>query len=220
MKHTQYDVNSHWELLTEILDFRFDDLAFSFSESDCANPALMAHMRGLKAEHLHQRQYSDGILDYLKLAIKIMRSKNFPEFLISKSMSRYIEDDGMLTMRDKLNVFAKEMYDLSEEHLVCLVYSPFFNHGKNLELYLAREQCDLLPSLSNIHAVLSTQIYEDCHLNLIDRLTECSGLIFNDMCVLYHSDFNTIQKTSLISRILNDDPHKTMIKTSIVCMAR
>lgn len=46
------DIEQRWPLLTEFLGFRFDDLAFHFSESDCANPLLMAHMRGLQAQYV------------------------------------------------------------------------------------------------------------------------------------------------------------------------
>ncbi|RML58168.1 hypothetical protein APX70_03529, partial [Pseudomonas syringae pv. maculicola] len=70
--------DEHWNLLTEFLDFRFDDLAFSFSESDCANPVLMAHMRGLTAEYLQGRSYADGIAEYLELATSLMRRKQMP----------------------------------------------------------------------------------------------------------------------------------------------
>jgi hypothetical protein len=34
---------------------RQHDPAFSFTESDCANPTLMAHLRGLKCERLYGR---------------------------------------------------------------------------------------------------------------------------------------------------------------------
>lgn len=47
---TEYASGDHMELLTGFLGFEFHDIAFSFTESDCGNPALMAHLRGLKCE--------------------------------------------------------------------------------------------------------------------------------------------------------------------------
>ena len=61
---TAYEAGAHWALLTEFMHFRFDELMFSFSESDCGNPTLMAHIRGLRAETLLQRSYAEGIREY------------------------------------------------------------------------------------------------------------------------------------------------------------
>jgi hypothetical protein len=47
---TEYAAGAHMEILTGLLGFRFDDIAFNFTESDCGNPALMAHLRGLKCD--------------------------------------------------------------------------------------------------------------------------------------------------------------------------
>jgi hypothetical protein len=70
------------EMLTGFLGFRFDDLAFSFTESDCGNPALMAHLRGLKAERLFRRSYDEGMAEYIAFALDLMRRKDFPPQLV------------------------------------------------------------------------------------------------------------------------------------------
>src|SRR5581483_10153241 len=81
---TAYSSRDHLELLTGFLGFEFDDLAFSFTESDCGNPALMAHLRGLKAERVFRRSYDEGLAEYVTFALGLMRKKDFPPQLIEQ----------------------------------------------------------------------------------------------------------------------------------------
>ncbi len=128
--------DEHWSLLTEFLDFRFDDLAFSFSESDCANPLLMAHMRGLSAQYLHERSYADGIAEYLELAASLMRRKQMPPRLIDKALSAYAGHARIDMRRELASNFAQEGFGLSETQLVCMLFSPFVDQGRGLEAFL------------------------------------------------------------------------------------
>jgi len=86
---TVYEAGQHWEFLTEFLGFQFDEMAFSFTESDCSHPALMAHLRGLKAERVYQRTYEEGIIEYVDFALELMQKKDFPLTLIEMLQQRY-----------------------------------------------------------------------------------------------------------------------------------
>jgi hypothetical protein len=213
-EYTNYASGDHWSFLTEYLGFEFDDLAFSFTESDCANPALMAHIRGLKAEHVHQRNYEDGILDYLQLAIKRMKAKELPDHLILKAITRYLSDPGMQAMRNKIQQFTEKAYALSEKQLVCMVFSPFCDQGSRLELFLEREHHDLCQHVSEIHHLLSGREITSAQHIYVEELSEISGLEFADLCVLYQSQSSlTNNGETIIKKILRDDPNKLVIET-------
>lgn len=212
-EYTNYAVDKHWKVITEFLNFEFDDLAFSFTETDCANPALMAHMRGLKAEHVHQRNYEDGIFDYIKFAVRLMVAKKFPDKLIVKVVLRYFEENGIEKMRQKIQQFAEDAYDFTEEQIVCMLFAPFLGQGALLNIYIEREQSDLLPYLSDMHALLAGNASND-DFNLIDKLLSITGLDIETLKMLYASpamDFKN--QTTMVSKILKNDPHKALIKT-------
>ena len=215
---TGYRAGDHWDLLTKFLNFQFDEFAFSFTESDCANPGLMAHLRGLKAEHMYSRTYGDGIAEYVNFAIDLMRKKDFPKQLIEVMEARYSTSKAVQLMRDKMDRYAKETFDLSEAQLVCMLYSPFAQRGKNLERYLLREQPQLWRYLENIHYLLA---HSDNHV-------EEQGIIENELMSITHLDLEQLQiiyamdlslsksgtRAIPIDLILSKDPHKALIKTA------
>ncbi len=212
--YTSYDAGDHWELLTDFLGFQFDSIAFSFSETDCANPALMAHLRGLKSEKIRQKNYADGIAEYLSLAIELMRKKNFPKQLIEIAIKRYEGEKAISIMRNKMQEYSKECFDLTEEQLVCMVYSPFIDNGVRLGSYLAQEQPKLVPFYNEIHSILSDNISDSSNENLLEKLFEISGLTLSEMQALYSQKTLTLaDKSSVVSMILKDDPHKKIIET-------
>lgn len=63
--YVTYNVEDHWELLTSFLGFSFEGIGFSFTETDCANPSLMAHIHGLRFQYVFGRTYAEGLLEYL-----------------------------------------------------------------------------------------------------------------------------------------------------------
>ncbi len=217
---TDYKAGEHWELLTDFLGFQFDELAFSFTESDCANPALMAHLRGLKAEHLHERTYAAGVTEYTHFAVGLMQKKDFPHHLIEIMQGRYSTPATIQTMRTKLDAHAQTTLDLSEEQLVCMLYSPFVESGKNLATYLLKEQPALYERLEVIHRLLSLPASQDTETaeqrDLAQHLTTISHLDLGYLRTLYTMKFSPYAKNgeeNPISTILRGDPHKEAIQT-------
>ena len=152
---TEYEAGAHWSLLTEFMGFVFDDIAFSFTESDCANPALMAHLRGLRTERVYKRTYDEGIGQYLDFALKLMEKKDFPPHLIDVMRERYSSQAGTESMRSKADQYALEALGLTNEQLVCMVYSPFAAQGEHLKSYLENEQPELVKNEAEIRAMLA-----------------------------------------------------------------
>jgi hypothetical protein len=215
---TAYKAGDHWDLLTRFLGFRFDDIAFSFTESDCANPALMAHLRGLKAEHVYDRSYTEGVVEYVHFATHLMEKKDFPRHLISSMESRYASNAAIAEMRDKMNHYAQEVLDLSENRIVCMLYSPFAQRGKNLSLYIQKEQPHLFRSLEQIHHLLAkTGSQTQDERPLARELTDLAHLDIEHLRTIYSSDLSlhgAQAQATPIALILSKDPHKMLIHTS------
>lgn len=209
---TGYSSSNHWPLLTDFLAFEFDELAFSFTESDCANPTLMAHLRALKCERLYGQNYGDGLGEYVTFATGLMRGKEFPDWLIERVRERYAGPDAPALMRERANRFAAEAYGLGEEQLICMVYSPFAGEGERLSDYLSRERPHLLPRLGDIHDFLVGGIGD----GVAEELCAGSGLEPHELRSLYRSP--TLLGAgqgprTILHAILDGDPHKETIMT-------
>ncbi|MEB0039233.1 MULTISPECIES: hypothetical protein [unclassified Pseudomonas] len=205
------NAEDHWPLLIEFLNFQFDDLSFNFSESDCANPMLMAHMRGLQAQYVNDRTYPEGVREYLILAKALMRGKKMPEQLIDQAMAAYdtlakIEARRMLSAAHALDAFG-----LNDAQLVCLLFAPFVDSGLFLEAFLRRCHPGMLVALPDLHkALMGLPVPEHVTQWLID----ISGLSKVGLQALYGKkrvDFN--DPTSLIARVRAGDPDKRRIMT-------
>lgn len=206
-----FKLEEHWALLTDFLGFRFDDLAFSFSESDCANPLLMAHMRGLKAQFVQGRDYADGIAEYLELAAAMMRRKRMPRPLIEQAMAAYDHPDKIEERRALAAGYAQEAFGLGEAQLVCLLSAPFVDAGAQLETFLRRCHPGMLVALADLHKALSGQAAPD---QAIQWLVDVSGLSLDGLQNLYAKqrvDFS--DDSSIIARVRASDPDKGHVMT-------
>jgi hypothetical protein len=215
---TAYSAGDHWNLLKGLLDFHFDEIAFSFTESDCGNPTLMAHLRGLKCERLHGRNYAEGLAEYTAFAQSLMRDKEFPDALIEMMRARYAGDHAAERMRARANAFAHEAYGLAEEQLVCLVHSPFTDGGARLGRYLRAERPDLTEHDRAIHALLAgSDPVATGTRDLVATLESLSGLDLRWLRILYRSEGIRLPLAgpggNLVAAIIDGDPHKAVIDT-------
>jgi hypothetical protein len=214
------------ELLTGFLGFEFDELAFSFTESDCGNPALMAHLRALKCERVYQRSYADGLAEYVEFALGLMRKKDIPAGLIEQMRARYEGPGAVARMRRAASDYAAQTFGLAEDQLVCMVYSPFAGAGAGLADFLAREHPALAGRSGDIHALLAAPPGDappGDGLKLAAELERISGLELPQLRVLYRSSVRppagsdagtgTGTGTVIIDAVLAGDPHKAVIRT-------
>jgi hypothetical protein len=210
---TEYASGDHMDLLTGFLGFRFDDIAFSFTESDCGNPALMGHLRGLKCERVYQRSYAEGIAEYVDFAIGLMRAKDFPDELIEHIRARYAGTAGVARMRAAAQRYAEQTFGLTEEQLVCLVYSPFAEKAAGLDRFLEREQPELAGELDRIQLLLADPLRQAPELAA--ALERISGLTLDQLRVLYQGTLpgRDESPSTVIDVLLADDPHKADIRT-------
>jgi hypothetical protein len=200
-----------WGILTEFLGFRLDDLAFSFSEPDCANPLLMAHMRGLKAEFLQERDYAQGVCEYLELAKTLMRRKQTPRRLVDRAMAAYDDAEKLEARRALVAGYAHEAYGLNEPQLVCLLFAPFVGGGARLEPFLRRCHPGMLVALTDLHKALSGRSAPE---QVIQWLVDTSGLNMKSLQNLYSRqrvDFN--DDRSIIAQVRAGDPDQHPAQT-------
>ena len=210
--HTAYESGAHWEFLSDYLGFVFDEIAFSFSESDCGNPGLMAHMRGLKAERVFGRSYADGIGEYVGFATRLMAKKDFPEHLVERMRKRYETADGIRAMRHLMEKYLFEAHRISEQELECMLFAPFVDGAKSLDNYVERVAPELVGDIASVRSHL-----EDPGLavpSAVDALCLLSGLTPTQMRHLYNSDsIGSAPSDSLLRAVLRDDPYKEVIST-------
>lgn len=210
---TAYEAGAHWALLTEFMRFRFDELMFSFSESDCGNPTLMAHIRGLRAETLLQRSYAEGIREYVRFALGLMKQKDFPPSLIDEMAARYQDDEAIARQRERAANFAQQAFNLTEKQLICMIYAPFNQGGEQLAIWLEQQQIPLEEQA--IHDLMNDRSGD---LRLATQLSALSGLTVTQMRQCWQSS----QVSSLLegksqeplSRVLRFDPHKEVIQVN------
>ncbi|MFI0817430.1 PqqD family protein [Streptomyces sp. NPDC021098] len=209
-----YRVHDHWDLIVGFLGFQFDDLAFSFSESDCANPNLMAHLRGLRSEYVLDREYDAGVSEYLRLAEELMRKKEMPDDLIRLALSRY-DSPGKRAHRRKLSAdFALQAFGLTDDALVAMVFSPFTDRGERLRAFLDRCHPSMSDQVDRLHRVLRGGTGCEGDTEAASWLERVSGLTVAHLRTLYGSGLvNFTAHDSVISRVRADDPHKHRIET-------
>ncbi|MFI1360476.1 PqqD family protein [Streptomyces sp. NPDC020898] len=214
---TAYASGDHWDLLTDFLGFTFDELAFSFSESDCGNPALMAHIRGLKCERLYGRSYAEGLEEYVAFGKQLMRKKEFPDQLIEMISARYEGEGAVERMRTAMDSYALDIFGITEEQLVCMVRSPFTDAGAGLAAYVKTEQPHLQGELNAMTALLvSDAAPVDGELGLVAELERFSGLPFAQLRVLARRTGRSLTgmgQSGVVDLILDGDPHKQRIAT-------
>ncbi|MGA5700609.1 PqqD family protein [Peterkaempfera bronchialis] len=210
--YTSYASGAHWSLLTGFLGFVFDEIAFNFTESDCVNPALMAHLRGLRTERVYKRSYQEGIGQYVDFALELMRRKHFPEHLVEEMRQRYATEAGVESMREAATRYGEDAFGLDTTQLVCMVYSPFAGRAANLHEFLAGEHPELLEAEDRIRALLAGSVDRA----LAARLERISGLSTTDLQALHDgplwSPFADMSaQTGVLPQVMITDPHQKRI---------
>ncbi|OIJ94401.1 hypothetical protein BIV25_22625 [Streptomyces sp. MUSC 14] len=209
--HVSYRVHDHWDLIVDFLGFQFDDLAFSFSESDCANPNLMAHLRGLRTQYVQNRTYEDGITEYLHLGKELMEKKEMPEHLAQLVLDRYDSPEKMGQRRRLSADFARDAFGLEEPALVAMVFSPFTDEGERLQTFIDRCHPDMSDQTAQLRAALSG---ESDDAQAVAWLESTSALSLGQLRTLYRSSLTDFEaRDSVIARVRAGDPHKTAVET-------
>ena len=132
----------------------------------------MAHLRGLQAQCLRDLDYEEGVEGFLQQAADYMRSRQMPDELLSQAASH----EGRILS----STYAHQFFGLDETQLICMLFSPFVQHGERLEGYLRQCHPGMLVALPELHKVLQGKASSDM---LQQWLIDASGL---PMSLLQH----------------------------------
>lgn len=200
------DSLDHWPLLTDFLGFEFLGQGTGFNELECVSPLLLAHMRGLRSQWLQGQAYRRGVQDYLRLAVPLMRSKGTPESLVRQTLATWHGQVALDQRREDANRQAAQAYGVGEAQLVCLLFSPFADHGGGLRAYLQQCHPAMLPQLAALHGALQGQPSKPA---LRRWLREVSGLPTVALQRLYRlRKVNLDGDRSVISTLRASDPRR------------
>lgn len=192
-------IGKNAKFLLDFLKMDIDTLAFSFTESDCGNPALMCHLYGLIAEHAYGDKgatYGDGIRMYLRHALPIMKQKEFPASLIREMKERYKDEAAIAKMRTRVENYALRAYNLTPENLTAMVYAPFTENGLGLDRYLQHlQKTGAIENPQEAKPIILAALAEGTALEpdskeaeILTKMEELTGLNQNNMRQLYASD--------------------------------
>ncbi|HVR96333.1 MAG TPA: hypothetical protein VMW27_06955, partial [Thermoanaerobaculia bacterium] len=132
---TAYEYWSHAAFLKDFLGFELRQDAFNFTESDCRNPMLMAHLRGLLAE-FEGRGYLLGVREYLQFATELMEQKSYDRAMIELALEPYRDAADVLSRRRLAEAYAWDHYRLTAFQLAGLVASPVTDEAARLGSFL------------------------------------------------------------------------------------
>jgi hypothetical protein len=132
---TRYEFWTHEGFLNDFLGFRLREDAFNFTESDCRNPMLMAHLRGLLAD-FEGRGYLQGIAEYLALAKTLMERKAYDQRMIDLAFAPYLTPEKIEVRRLEAEQHAYDQFGISPLQLEAMVASPLTDERARLDAFL------------------------------------------------------------------------------------
>lgn len=177
-------------LLNDFMGYRDDEFALQFSSPAYANPLLMAHLYGLQAETLLGLDYQQGATDFICRAAAFMRRQQIPALLQAQA--------GTPEGRMLAATYAREYFNLEENQLVCMLFSPFVQQGQRLESFLRGCHPGMLVALPDLHKALDGRTCSD----LIQQwIVDTSGLPLELLQHLYRA-----QTAANASRDPTDSP--------------
>lgn len=191
-------------LLLEFLRFRYDELALGFSQSACANPLLMAHLAGLRAQYVQGQDYALGIAEHVQHVKAQLRRKPVPQALQALALETWQDREHLGQRRRMADDFARQGYDLSEAQLACLLFAPFVDRGRNLEQFLQACHPDMQAALPYLHKTLKGVPSAQ---PMVQWLEDISGLSLNALQMLYQRESAAAPGgRSLLARARDSDP--------------
>lgn len=147
-EETSYEFWSHDAFMRRFLGFELRDDSFNFTESDCRNPMLMAHLRGLLAE-FEGRGYVRGVEEYLSVVTELMEQKSYNQEMIDRALAPYHGEAGILERRRQSEQYAWNQYRLTPLQLAGMVASPITDEGARLEAFLRWQYPEAAPGMAD-----------------------------------------------------------------------
>ena len=148
------NLEERWPLLTEFLGFQPDELSAQISDNEFVSPSITAHVRGLHACFVQNRNYESGVAQYLQRALVMMRRKHLPERLCEQAIEVFGNPATLVELRARAAAEAQKNLGLSEAQLVCLLFAPFTEKGAGLERFLRQCHPGMLVAMPELHKAM------------------------------------------------------------------
>jgi hypothetical protein len=160
-------------------------LLFDLNEPGNADPALLAHAKGISTEKLEDAEYMFGFNLYMEKVFGLLRKMGFTNEFVDEIRYYYNNLDNINRIRINISKYANSYYDITDEQFTCLAYRPFNNEGKNLHHFLLREHHSLLRHENRIRKILGEKTNKYFGRELVKKLVRISGLSLEQLRKLY-----------------------------------
>lgn len=192
--------------LLDLLGYRNDELALGFTHSACANPLLMTHLCGLRAQFVEDREYAAGIHEHLLHVRSQMRRTSMPANLQAQAVDLWQGSERLAQRRALADGFAQQAYGLNETQWVCLLFAPFVEQGQGLERFLGRCHPAMQMAGPYLHNALQGL---PAAQPLVQWLEDVSGLPMATLQMLYGRGSEAgAGARSLLARARDSDPER------------
>lgn len=180
------NLEERWPLLTEFLGFQPDELSAQISDNEFVSPSISAHVRGLHACFVQNRNYESGVEQYLQRALVMMRRKRLPERLCEQAMEVFGNPAALAELHARAAVEAQKNLGLSEAQLVCLLFAPFIEKGVGLERFLRQCHPGMLVAMPELHKAMQGHPVAE---QIMQWMTDVSGLPVSLIGQLYRMEW-------------------------------
>lgn len=151
--------------LLAFLGCRVAEPVFHTCESRHQQIALLAHIAGLRGEHVEQCGYAAGVQRALGPLLQLLT----PEGEAGHSHRVFPPEIA----RERAKTLARSVYGFTETQLACLAFAPVLGQGAGMEAFLRACHPGMLVALPYLHKALQGATSPD---QVTQWLQECSGL--------------------------------------------
>ena len=178
--------DERWPLLTEFLGFQPDELSAQISDNEFVSPLITAHIRGLHACFVQNRNYESGVAQYLQGALVMMRRKHLPERLCEQAIEVFGNPATLAELRARAAAETQKNLGLSEAQLVCLLFAPFIENGAGLERFLRQCHPGMLVAMPELHKAMQGHPVAE---QIMQWMVDVSGLPVSLIGQLYRMEW-------------------------------
>lgn len=175
-------------------------------EPQAAVVLLSAHLQGLRGVCDLGVEYHIGVHDFLrKAATDNQANERYKGQLIKQLVSNFNTPKRIDNLRQTITLYLAELHGVTDEHLMCFLYSPFTDQASGLERFLQQCYPEKQPAQHALRqALLGTGAVSEAD---VEWLESVSGLPLSSLQVLFNmpkADFKSGK--SLLAKLWVHDP--------------
>lgn len=181
--------------------------AVDVAEPQAAVVLVAAHVQGVRGVCQQGVEYHVGVHDFLRrTSIEYQTNERFKGQLIKYLSRKFNTPKRIEKLRQCISHYLLELHSVTDEHLVCVLYSPFVDQARGLERFL--QQC--YPEKLSTYVELRQILMSD---NLLSEpystwLESVSGLALPSLRALFNMTLTDFKSNkSLIATLWMHDPY-------------